>query len=303
MIIEPEHLVAFARIAAEGSVTRAAKSMHRSQPALSQQMARLRDAVGDPLYRRTRHGVALTPVGTALLPHAEALSRALAGARSLAAGWRELELGSLSVTASTTVAHWWLPEPLARFAAEHPRLSLSLLTRNSEDAIRLLARGEAELAIVEGPLDDELPPGVTRLRLATDVIVLACHPADPLAAAGVVSPRALTHLPMVRRESGSGTRQIVDRVLTEAGAFPATRLEVTGVAGVVAAIRAGLAPGFVSRLAIQEELAAGSVVEVPLSGLELTRSFTCLAPEEEQRSPAARALLRELISHGAAAGA
>lgn len=302
MIVEADHLVAFARIAADGSVTRAAAAMHRSQPALSQQMARLREAVGDPLYRRTRHGVTLTPAGEALLPHAEALTRALTGARALAESWRTLQSGSLVMAVSTTVAHWWLPAPLARFAALHPELQLGVLTRNSHDAVTLLARGEAELAIVEGPLDEEpVPAGMVATVLATDGIVLACHPGHPLAQGGPIAPAALTGLGLVRREPGSGTRESVDRALSALGISPVTRLEVTGVAAVVAALKAGLAPGFVSRLAIADDLTAGRLVEVQVEGLELTREFTCLSEREELCSPAARAFLAELGAASAAA--
>lgn len=295
MIVEPDHLIAFARIAAEGSVTRAAEVMHRSQPALSQQMARLRDAVGDPLYRRTRHGVALTPAGEALLPHAEALTRALSGARALADSWRDLRRGSLVMAVSTTVAHWWLPERLARFAARYPELQLGVLTCNTHDAVTLLARGEAELAVVEGPLDEEpVPEGMVATVLATDDIVLACRPGDPLAKGGPIALPALAGLGLVRREPGSGTRESVDRALAAIGIAPLTRLEVTGVAAVAAALRAGLAPGFVSRLAIADDLASGTLVEVNVRGLSLTRDFTCVSVHPELCSPAARAFLAEL---------
>ncbi len=295
MIVEPDHLIAFARIAAEGSVTRAAELMHRSQPALSQQMARLRDAVGDPLYRRTRHGVSLTPAGEALLPHADALSRALSGARALADSWRTLQRGRLVMAVSTTVAHWWLPERLTRFAERYPELQLGVLTRNTHGAVTLLARGEAELAVVEGPLDEEpVPEGMVATVLTTDEIVLACRPGTPLASSGPVPPKALEHLALVRREPGSGTRESVDRALAGLGIAPATRLEVTGVTAVVAALRAGLAPGFVSRLAIAEDLRAGRLVEVPVTGLSLSREFTCLCPPDELVSPSARAFLADL---------
>lgn len=300
MIVEPDHLVAFANIASEGSVTRAAALMHRSQPALSQQMARLREAVGDPLYRRTRHGVSLTPAGQALLPHAEALARALYGARTLAEAWRTLHSGKLALAVSTTVAHWWLPAPLARFAASYPQLQLSVLTRNTHDAVALLARGEAELAIVEGPLDEEpVPEDMRTAVLATDLIVLACHPADPLAGGRTVTTGDLQGLGLVRRERGSGTRESVDRALAAAGIAPRARLEVTGVAAVVAAIRAGLAPGFVSRLAVAEDLAAGRIVEVPVANLHLTRDFTCISAPDELCSPAARAFLELLRAFSA----
>jgi DNA-binding transcriptional LysR family regulator len=295
MNVEADHLLVFARIAAEGSVTRAAEALHRSQPALSQQMARLRQAVGDPLYLRTRYGVSLTPAGAALLPHAEALARALAGARSLAGAWRQLEQGRLAIAASTTVAYWWLPPPLARFAYAHPGVQISLLTRNSQDALTLLARGEAEIAIVEGPLDDaELPADTVRQEQTTDVIVLACRPDSPLAGPLPIQAATLTGMGLVRREPGSGTRQIVDRGLEGAAAYPTTQLEVTGVTGVVAAIRAGVAPGFVSRLAVADDIAAGRLVEVPLDDLQLSRSFTCLAPPDQLQSPAARTFITDL---------
>lgn len=295
MNVEADHLLVFARIAAEGSVTRAAVAMHRSQPALSQQMSRLRQAVGDPLYLRTRYGISLTPAGAALLPHAEAVARALAGARGLAGAWRGLQHGRLALTASTTVAYWWLPGPLAHFAEAHPGVRISLLTRNSQDALALLARGEAEIAVIEGPLDGiRLPVDTVREEVATDVIVLACRPDSPLARSASLEPAALTGLGLVRREPGSGTREIVDRALASAGAHPVTQLEVTGVTGVVAAIRAGVAPGFVSRLAVADDIAAGDLIEVPLKGLQLTRSFTCLAPPADLRSPAARAFLTDL---------
>src|SRR5690606_2426069 len=109
--------------------------------------------------------------------------------------------------------------------ARYPSLELGVLTRNSHDAITLLARGEAELAIVEGPLDEEpVPDGVQATVLASDVIVLACRPADPLASRGAIEPAALTGLGLVRREPGSGTRESVDRALSALGIRPTSRL-------------------------------------------------------------------------------
>src|SRR5690625_8043437 len=83
MALKPEHLLSFARVAETGSISAAAESLHRSQPALSMQLRQLTEAIGEPLYRRHRGGVHLTETGLALLPHAQALERAYAGARQI----------------------------------------------------------------------------------------------------------------------------------------------------------------------------------------------------------------------------
>ena len=82
MRIEPDLLVTFAIVAKVGSLSEAAKTLRKSQPALSVQLKKLQETVGEPLYTRHRYGVTLTPTGEGLLAHAQALQRALEGARS-----------------------------------------------------------------------------------------------------------------------------------------------------------------------------------------------------------------------------
>lgn len=307
MSVQPDHLVTFATVVREGSVTRAATVLHRSQPAISLQLKKLAEAVGEPLLVRHRHGVTPTATGAALLPHAQAVARALAGARRSVGEIRRLERGDLWLTASMTVAVYLLPEVLVRFRERHPGLQIHLLTRNSREALRELADGAAELAFVEGP-PAAPPPGMSQRVVFHDEVVLAVRPDHPLAARRAVHARDLGDMQVVTREPGSGTREVVERALAAAGPrLGDIALEATGIEAVKEAVLQGVGPGFISRLALRREVGAGLLVALPVAGLDLRRPMSLVHPPAETCSRAARAFLAFLTGlesgepdHGAA---
>ncbi|MFC6664735.1 LysR family transcriptional regulator [Deinococcus radiopugnans] len=150
MALHPEQLLTFAAVARSGSLTAAARERHLSQPSVSSQLKLLASSVGEPLLIRHRLGMRLTPAGEALLPHAQALGRALEGARLFAAELQGLQRGTLRVVASNTLAAHVLPRALAAFHARHPAVTLNIQTANTHGAVRALLAGETDLALIEG---------------------------------------------------------------------------------------------------------------------------------------------------------
>jgi len=294
--IAPDPLIVFARVAEAGNVSAAAERLHRTQPALSAQLRKLTQAVGEPLYVRHRHGIRLTDAGRALLPYALAVTNAVEGAQRWADEQGGLLRGTLRVAASMTVAVYRLPSVLARFRETYPDLSIFLLTRNSSDAVALLASGEADLAIVEGPVD-EPPAQLEVARYGIDRLVLVVRPDHPLAADAALPLQRLEGLEVVRRERGSGTREVVDRALAGAGVRVATVLEATGLDTVKQAVLAGLGAGFLSESAVARELEAGTLRVVPLASEALVRPLTLLNRPPELSSRAARELVARLLYH------
>lgn len=283
----------FARVAEAGSVSEAAARAHRSQPALSAQLRKLTEAVGEPLYRRHRHGIRLTPAGEALLPHARAVMAALASAQRWADELAGLEHGTLRLAASMTVAVYHLPQRLAEFRALHPGLRIDLLTRNSRDAAELLAAGRAELAIVEGPIG-ALPEGTEASLFGLDRLVLVVPSEHPLRAGAPLPLRALHGLVTVRREPGSGTREVVDRALASEGVELVTAMEATGLDTVKQAVLAGFGAAFLAERAVEREVAAGALRTVPLACEGLVRPLTLLTRPPELASRGGRALVEHL---------
>jgi len=292
--IEAEPLIVFARVAEAGSVSAAAVRLHRTQPALSAQLRKLTDAVGEPLYRRHRQGVRLTATGKALLPYARAVANAVEGAQLWSDEQGGLLRGSLRIAASMTVAVYRLPAALARFREAFPALRIALLTRNSADAVALLAAGEADLAIVEGPVGE--PPAQVEIALyGVDRLVLVVRPDHPLKADAALPLSRLEGLQVVRREPGSGTREVVDRALAGAGVTVATALEATGLDTVKQAVLAGLGAGFLSASAVRFEVEAGALRVVPLASEALVRPLTLLHHPPQLASRAARELVERLL--------
>ncbi|WP_308417458.1 LysR family transcriptional regulator, partial [Bordetella pertussis] len=122
----PEQLLTFASVADAGNISRAAELLHLSQPAVSGQLRMLQDWFGEPLYRRSGHGIVLTAAGERLAEHARQLRQVYSQAGALRDAWRGLETGSLRLGASTTAptTRWratarprcatWRPGPRSR---------------------------------------------------------------------------------------------------------------------------------------------------------------------------------------------
>jgi DNA-binding transcriptional LysR family regulator len=293
MAIDPEQLITFALVAKHGSLSTAARERHRSQPAVSAQMKRLTEAVGEPLYRRNRHGVELSEAGAALLPYAQALVRALEGAREWRRGMRAGQRGIVRVAASMTAAVYLMPKVLAEFHQLNPGLELRLLTRNSLDALALLHRAEADMALVEGPVG-AAPADLEARTLFHDEIVLAVGPDHHLADRESIAAADLAGLAIVQREAGSGTREVVELALGEMNLVaPGVRvaLEATGIEAVKEAVLQGFGAGFISRLAVQREVEAGALVALPIAAPGFRRSMTLLHLKRDLCSQATRRLL------------
>jgi DNA-binding transcriptional LysR family regulator len=210
--------------------------------------------------------------------------------------------GRVAIAASMTVAVYVLPAVLASFHRANPHITLQLLTRNSLDALALLERAEASVALVEGKVPP-VPVGLHTRTLFDDEIVLAVHRSHPLAGRASVRASDLLGLEIVQREQGSGTREVVELALAALDLpAPGVRvaLEATGIEAVKEAVIQGFGAGFISRLAIRREVAHGALVALPVQAHGFTRAITLISPEPELQSRGTRRILETLEGLGAA---
>jgi len=142
--------------------------------------------------------------------------------------------------------------------------------------------------MIEGECDD---PDLEVTDWAPDELAVCAAPGHPLAHAGPVPlTRALAEWWVVR-ERGSGTRQTLDRALGERSIHLRVRLELEHTEGIKRAVEAGLGLGCVSRLALRDAFARGSLVEIPVEGLDLRRRFRFLVHRRKYHTPAMEAFL------------
>lgn len=289
--MDPRRLRAFVTVAREGGFTRAAAVLHLSQSAVSQQVAALEEELGATLFVRSGRRVASTAAGVALLERAEALLAEMAAARRAVAAAEGRVAGDLRLAASLTIAGYVLPRPLAAFKREHPDVRIALRVLNTEDVVRALIAGDADLGLVEGPVES----GRVRLEpLFDDELAVIAPSTHRFAAVEEVEPDALLAEPLVVRETGSGTRRVGELALASAGIDPAllrAAAEVSGIDAQKALVEAGLGVAIVSVLTVRRELAFGSLVARPLRGITLRRPLAAATVRDTPVPPAARVLI------------
>ena len=276
-----------------GSLGRAARAAGIAQPSASKRMAVLERRLGVPLLDRGPRGSALTAEGRVV---ADWASQVLAAADELMRGvaaLRERRRATLRIAASLTVAEYLMPRWLHDFQREEADVQAGLHVANSTEVIRLVTDEEADLGFVEGP---DVPDTLSARTVATDRLAVVVAPDHPWARRRrPLRPAELAATPLVVREVGSGTRDTLDRVLN-ATVRSADRarpfLELGSTAAIKGTVATGSAPAVISAFAVEGELAAGRLAEVPVTALDLTRRLRAVWPRGRHLIGPAATLLR-----------
>ncbi|MFJ2634440.1 LysR family transcriptional regulator [Streptomyces sp. NPDC093221] len=281
-----ELLLAVARL---GSLGRAARELGISQPAASGRLRGLERQLGVALVRRSPGGSRLTDEGALVSEWARKVLEAAeafdAGARALR-GRRD---SRLRVAASMTVAEYLLPGWLIALHGSHPDTAVSLAAGNSAAVARQVLAGTADLGFVEGV---DVPAGLDAVVIAHDLLLVVVAPAHPWARRRkALTAAELAATPLVLREEGSGTRQVLDAGLAGHGGPAVPLLELASTTAVKAATVSGAGPAVLSELAVVEELAARRLVRVPVAGLDLGRSLRAVWTAGHRPAGPARDLL------------
>ncbi|NYI68890.1 LysR family transcriptional regulator [Spelaeicoccus albus] len=269
-----EALALFIAVDETGSVGAAARRFAISQPAASQRLSALERHMGIVLLDRRTSGSTLTDAGRVVVGWAGDLVRSGAEFSKNVLTLSQAGQSRLQVAASLTVADYLMPMWLMKLNAVLPDVSVSLQPANSERVVALVSAGDAELGFVEGPA---APREVHSIIVSHDDLVLVVAPTHPWAKSGApVTAAKLAKAPVVLREPGSGTRQVLDRALDVHGLTIKPSMELGSTTSIKEAISAGHAATVLGRLSVEAELAAGTLVEVALADLELSRDVRAI---------------------------
>jgi LysR family transcriptional regulator, transcriptional activator of the cysJI operon len=276
--MENFRLKVFRTVAEESSFRRAAERLHLSQPAVSQQIHALEEELAVTLFDRGKGRIRLTDAGVVLLRYARKGARLAEEARAALDRTHGETTGALRIGASMTVTQYILPRMLGAFLEQHPRIDLSVTSANTEHIAAALANGKIDLGLIEGPISSR---EVFRQRFFEDRLVLIVGRRYPWPPKPTVPVRALTGVPLLMRERGSGSRHVVELALRRAG-LRLKDLRVTmnldSIVAIISAVEAGLGAGFVSEWAIQKELRLSTVRVIPVEGLEIRRDMNLIRP-------------------------
>jgi DNA-binding transcriptional LysR family regulator len=290
MLMDTRQLAAFCAVVEKSSFSQAAEKLGVTQPAVSLQVRALEERLGQTLLDRSGRRVEPTEAGLRLYRSAQ---RMLALEEQLydevAADSGELQ-GTLAIGASTGPGAHLVPLLLCEFQQEHPELHVSLSIWDTQTVSEKVALRELELGVVGALRRNrslEFEP------LVRDEIVLAVPPGHR-AAGGTVSVDDLRDETLIAMQEGAGVRQVVDEELRRAGLRVRElepKLELGLQESVKTAVAAGFGVTFISRTAIEGELAAGTLGMARVAGIEPARQIYVVRTKGRPPTRAATAFL------------
>lgn len=255
-----------------GSVTKAAQLLHMTQSTASRHLQALENEYGGLLFERELSGLTLTELGKALYPYTCDLLSCHARSKEELLRLRRLG-GGISVGATYSIGEYLLPRMLGEFARGFPNARIRMRIDNTAQVLDDLARQRIDIGFVEGEVAPAV--GLTVSEWIHDELVLVCSPEHPFALSGGIDLAQLPTQPLLCREEGSGTRQVSEAALEQAGMLSAVTIamELGSTQAIKSAIEAGLGMAFLSRVTIEQECQRGQLVVVSIEGLQMARRF------------------------------
>lgn len=266
-------LKVFQSVAHNLSFTKASKELYVSQPAISKHIQELEQEYNTQLFERLGNKIALTHAGELLLMHVESILNAYRQLDFEMNLLHENYVGELKIGASTTISQYVLPPFLATFIRKFPNIRVSLLNGNTSEIEKALLEHRIDLGMVEG---NTYQTGLRYVPFMRDELVVVTSAKSSLAKLDEVSLSQFTQLPLVIRESGSGSLDIFEAALAKHH-IKLSSLNVVIQLGSTESIKLFLEHadclGIISIQAVRDELTTGKFKIIDVNGLECERSF------------------------------
>lgn len=284
----------FVAIANEGSFSAGAEAVSLTQSTVSQHIASLEEEVGVPLFDRLGRGVVLTSGGVLFLRHARRIlgeSDALLQAMN---GFRGLKSADLVVGASNIPANYLIPPLLAPLKHEHPGISLTMLTGDTAEVLKMLENSEAELVLVGSRAENR---EMLFDPLMNDPLVLVVASSHRWVKQGRIEIDELFNEPLIMREVGSGSGQSLEHALRLSGRNQ-TEVKIAARLGsneaVLQAVASGYGGAFVSEMSVQHWNHAEGLCRIHVEGFVVDRKIWMARLKGRVLSPAAKAFSKVL---------
>lgn len=254
--------------------TKAADVLHITQPAVTHHIQHLEETYGVKLFHYTGKRLQLTPAGHKLFHAATTMKHDVHHLHKELADLARQD-DQLVFGATLTIGEFAMPAVLAAYLQSNPHTKIRMVVADTRDLLHRLDAGEIDFALVEGPFD----------RRAYDCLLYSQEPYVAVRGAAYTPTRDLHRLEdltaerLLLREAGSGTREVLVRHLADRNLslhdFPLA-VEISSIGAIKALAQRGGGITFLYRLAVEQELAAGSLTEIPLEDFQITHDFSFL---------------------------
>ncbi len=271
------------------SLSRAAETVHLTQPTVSAHLKSLEEQLNVRLFDRNSREVVPTRAGHVLFPYIRQMVKLNQQAREALSGFLGEGRGVLEVEASNIPGQYLLPALLGRFKQTRPLIEIRLYISDTAAVAEKVQSGAIELGMTGAVISKK------RLRFDecfSDELVFITHTGHPLASKKVVSFEEVMAQPMIMREKGSGTRLTVERALSQRDVHVETMdvvMEMGSTEAVRQGVKAGLGCSFISKRAIQDDLTCGLLHAPAIEDFSIRRKFYLVTYRGRTLSPVTQA--------------
>jgi LysR family transcriptional regulator, transcriptional activator of the cysJI operon len=281
------HFRIFLEVCQTTSMTQAARNLFMTQPSVSQAVAEMEREYKVRLFERLNHRLYLTAAGEQLRSYASHIlnltRQAAKDLASLGAG------GSLRIGASLTTGAHLLPGLVNSYRQEMPEVDIFTLVDNISVVEKLILEDRLDIALVESPV---VSPHLCEEKLCDDDLILICGPGHPLWDQRSASVADLAGKAFIIREPGSGTRDIFERLMSQAGADWKVAGVYNNTEAIKQAVRGNLGLAVVPRISVEEEIQRGLLRWIEVESLDLKRQFNLVYHRQKFFTPAIQAFVQ-----------
>lgn len=277
--MENFRLKVFRSVARNLSFTKAAGELFITQPAITKHIHELENELGLRLFNRKGNKIYLTDEGFVLLEHAEELFNLHLKLEDKLNTFKGSPSGTFRLGASSTIAQYVIPPVLSKFHKRYNDVKLSLLTGNTEQIADALLKGKIDLGIVEGKVKST---DIHYSKFISDELAAVVSSRNQLAKVKEISLEKLLSFPLILRERGSGTLEVIEHAL-RSKKIKLSGLNIQMYLGSTEAIKLYLehddCAGFVSIRALKKELSAGTLKIIKIKNFQIKRDFEFITPQ------------------------
>ena len=272
------------------SFTKAAESLHMTQPAVTFQVRQLEEYFNTRLFDRTHNRISLTEAGKRVYEYAAQIFDLYAKMDNAVRDITGEISGVLIIGASTTIAEYMLPSLLGDFKKKYPDVNVQLRVANSDGIVTMVENNDIDLGVVESAV---LNKNLVVEECRKDRLVAIVPPQHTLSGKSKISLKELLEHDYIAREEGSGTREVIHEHLSDAGLKSAdlhVAMELGSPEAIKGAVEAGMGVSIVSEVTIHKELQLETLVALELSP-SLERPFSFVHQKQKFRQCAMDELL------------
>ena len=253
----------FYTVANTGNISKAAKELYISQPAISKSIQKLEESVGCKLFSRSSRGVVLTDEGKLLYEHvSEAFETLTMGEEKLKRSI-ELGVGHLKIGVSSTLCKYLLLPYLKEFIRQNPHISISISCQSTNDTLKLLEDNKIDIGLIGKP-ENLKNIHFDFLEEIEDIFVAAKDYLRNLKARGIQKDHILQSSTLMLLDKNNMTRQYIDDYLQENQIIIKDSIDISDMDLLIDFARIGVGVAGVIKNFVREDLENGTLMEIPL---------------------------------------